>query len=311
MLTYLSPEEIIQFYELKRLVAYQPAPIPARVATILPQTFTGSTVEANLVWSLNAHSHVQAKNLHFAWNKYLGICLILIGLGGALAFVAPYINIEANYQMDSFKQALNKKITNFKQSVTSLFQVPKLTFGTVTPTPTPSPSPELNPLVAPDGTKITPINNDFSLVIPKIGVNAPIIAGVSPTQTTGYNAALKQGVAHSVTSFYPNEDGTVYLFSHSTNYEWFVKDLNAVFYLVKNLEPGDYVVVMYLGDRYTYKIREKKVVSAKEVAYLAPHAGSRNLILQTCWPPGSTWQRLLIFADQIEAKHYQKFEEIK
>jgi LPXTG-site transpeptidase (sortase) family protein len=78
-----------------------------------------------------------------------------------------------------------------------------------------------------------------------------------------------------------------------------VKDLNAVFYLVKNLEIGDNVVIVYKGDRYTYKITDKKVVSPEAVAYMAPRAGIKNLILQTCWPPGSTEERLLIFADLV------------
>jgi len=92
----------------------------------------------------------------------------------------------------------------------------------------------------------------------------------------------------------------VYLFSHSTNYAWFVKDLNAIFYLLKNLHTGDQIVLVYKEKVYTYALREKRVVSPTEVSYLAPVSGTRGLILQTCWPPGSTTERLLLFADLIQ-----------
>jgi LPXTG-site transpeptidase (sortase) family protein len=146
------------------------------------------------------------------------------------------------------------------------------------------------------------VNQDFSIVIPKIGVNAPVIANVDPTTFAKYADALKAGVAHAGTSFLPDGNGTVYLFSHSTNYDWFVKDLNAVFYLVKNLNKSDTIVLIYNRKRYTYKITGKQVVASKSTSYLYPSAGKKNLILQTCWPPGSTAERLLIFADLIDSQ---------
>ncbi len=154
----------------------------------------------------------------------------------------------------------------------------------VLPTPTPSPAP-------------VAVTNEFRLVIPKIGVNAPVIANVDPGNPGQYAKALETGVAHASTSFLPDEDGTVYLFSHSTNYDWFVEDLNAVFYLLKNLEAGDEIEMYYRGKQYTYILREKRVVKPSEISYLVPQSGKKSLILQTCWPPGSVAERLLLFAD--------------
>lgn len=160
-----------------------------------------------------------------------------------------------------------------------------------------------DPLKTADGTLIEPVNKDFSLVIPKIGINASVIPAVNPTKPGEYLPALEQGIAHSSLSYFPDEDGTVYLFSHSTNYEWFVNDLNAVFYLLKNLEEDDLVVLFYKGNSYTYKITGKQVVKPTAVSFLVPQAGARRLILQTCWPPGSTSERLLIFADLVESSN--------
>jgi LPXTG-site transpeptidase (sortase) family protein len=160
-----------------------------------------------------------------------------------------------------------------------------------------------DPLKSLDGTSdIVPIDNDFSVIVPKIGINAKVIPNVDPTKTSEYSKALMQGVAHANTSMTPDQDGTVYLFSHSTSYDWFVEDLNAIFYHLKNLEKDDLIVLVYKGKRYTYRMTEQKVVSPRDITYLYPTVGKRQLILQTCWPPGSIAQRLLIFADLVEEK---------
>jgi len=207
--------------------------------------------------------------------------LLALGLGGVLGPMIPTIRLESSYLISQAQSAITQK------------------FNSQPPLPASAPV-VFQPLVDGNGAPITPINEDFAIIIPKIGVNAPIIANVDPTKPAKYADALKAGVAHAGTSFLPDGEGTVYLFSHSTNYDWFVRDLNAVFYLVKNLDSGDTIVLLYNKKRYTYKITGKQVVSPKNVSYLYPGVGRRNLILQTCWPPGSTTERLLIFADLVE-----------
>ena len=49
-----------------------------------------------------------------------------------------------------------------------------------------------------------------------------------------------------------------------------------------------------------HRITDKRIVSPKDVSYLVPQTGKKSLILQTCWPPGSTTERLLLFADLVE-----------
>jgi len=221
----------------------------------------------------------------------LGVVLMTLAFGGIISAFSPMLKAEAIYLIGTLKLTLTEQL---KQ--TALALSPLADPGTL---PVPTPKPYFNPLVAPDGTQIVPVDTDFSIIIPKIGVNAMVIPKVDPAKPAVYNSALKKGVAHAATSFFPNEQGTVYLFSHSTNYEWFVRDLNAIFYLVKNLEADDLIVLIYQGNRYTYKITDKKEASAREVSYLVPSA-RRNLILQTCWPPGTTFKRLLVFADLID-----------
>lgn len=235
--------------------------------------------------TLHAASSVFRKNLIFRMpipmNQFLGLMLLGLGLGGALAPFTQNIRLESSYLADNVQMTVKSWIFPTRQLPKSVPVV-------------------FEPLMTPDGASIAPVNKDFSLVIPKIGVNSNIIADVDPANPAKYEDALQHGIAHASTSFFPDQDGTVYLFSHSTNYDWFVKDLNAVFYLVKNLDHGDTMVLFYKGKEYTYIVTDKKIVSPSDTSYLVPVVGHRTLILQTCWPPGSTSQRLLIFADMIQ-----------
>ncbi len=143
---------------------------------------------------------------------------------------------------------------------------------------------------------ITPASADFSVVIPKIGANARVIADVDPADETEYLESLKHGVAHALGTKYPGEIGNTFLFAHSVGNFWEVNRWNAVFYLLRELEPGDEVDIFYQGQRYIYIVYDKKVVDPSDVGYLHTQANFAQLILQTCWPPGTTLQRLLVFA---------------
>lgn len=216
-----------------------------------------------------------------SWSRLLGLGMVALALGGLSGPLTPRVRLEAKYAWI--------QIRTFSQPDNAVKTIPVA----------------FDPLKTPDGASIDPVNREFSLVIPKIGVNAAVIPAVNPTKPGEYLAALQKGIAHSSLSYFPDEDGTVYLFSHSTNYDWFVGDLNAVFYLIKNLEEKDMVVLFYQGTSYTYRITGKQIVSPTAVSYMAPQAGARRLILQTCWPPGSTTERLLIFADLVEESNQQ------
>jgi LPXTG-site transpeptidase (sortase) family protein len=214
-----------------------------------------------------------------------GWALLTLGFGGMLGPFIPALRLETAYAMQYVQSVAQKHLSEPTIPTNALPAAVPVVF---------------EPLTTPDGATIQPVNEEFALIVPKVGINAPITAGVNPSKPDEYNEVLKTSVAHASTSFLPDENGTVYLFSHSTNYDWFVSDLNAVFYLLKNLEEDDTIVIMYQGKRYTYKITGKKVVSPTNTSYLYPYVGHRNLILQTCWPPGSVAERLLIFANLIE-----------
>lgn len=145
---------------------------------------------------------------------------------------------------------------------------------------------------------VVPLDEEFGIVIPKISANAKVVAEVDPQNSQIYQKALTEGVAHAKGTAYPNEEGNVFIFAHSSADFFEASKYNAVFYLLYKLEEGDNIYLFYKGKKYGYTVREKKKVNADEISYLEGDAEKKQLTLMTCWPPGTTLKRLLIIAEQ-------------
>lgn len=146
---------------------------------------------------------------------------------------------------------------------------------------------------------LTPIDPNFSILIPKIGANAKILANINSANQRDYLKALNLGVAHTQGTAFPGEGGHIFLFAHSTDYFWNVSTYNAIFYLLYKLEKNDEVNLFYKGQRYVYRVIGQEIVDPSQVQYLTRKTNREFLTLQTCWPPGTTLRRLLIFAVRV------------
>ena len=146
---------------------------------------------------------------------------------------------------------------------------------------------------------LVPKDPQFSIVIPKIGANANIIPNVDAADEKVYLSALNKGVAHTLGTAFPGEGGHIFLFAHSTDYFWNVGSYNAIFYLLNKLEIKDEINIYYQGQRYVYRVIGKQVVDPSKVEYLTRKTNKEFLTLQTCWPPGTTLKRLLVFATRV------------
>ena len=159
-------------------------------------------------------------------------------------------------------------------------------------------------LTGPKEQILAPISTEFDILIPKIGANAKVFPNIDPSKPVEFLPILQQGVAHAKGTVFPGMTGTIYLFAHSTDNFWDAGRYNAVFYLLKDLAVGDEVVVFYKNTRYNYKVVDSKIVDPSDVSYIAQAQSGEaasgepreQLILQTCWPPGTAWKRLLVFA---------------
>ena len=145
--------------------------------------------------------------------------------------------------------------------------------------------------------EIKPVNTDFSIVIPKIRVNANVVKNVDPFDSRIYQKALTKGVAHAKGSGLPGFPGNVFIFAHSAINWYQASQYNSIFYLTNKLEPGDEIFIYYKGSKYRYSVTEKKIVAASEINYLTNNLNTTSLTLMTCWPPGSNLNRLIILAN--------------
>lgn len=146
---------------------------------------------------------------------------------------------------------------------------------------------------------LAPQDPNYSIVIPKIGANSRVVANVDASDEETYLDVLNRGVAHAWGTAFPGEGGHIFLFAHSTDYFWNVRTYNAIFYLLGKLQKGDEVDMFYKGQRYTYKVINTTIVDPSQVEYLTRKTNKEFLTLQTCWPPGTTLKRLLVFATRV------------
>lgn len=143
---------------------------------------------------------------------------------------------------------------------------------------------------------LTPKDPNFSIIVEKIGADAPIIPNVDAANKSVYDAALKRGVAHALGTAFPGQPGVSYLFAHSTDTIFNVPRYNAIFYLLAEMKPGDPIVVFFNSRRYDYIVHETKVTEPEDVSYFTMKTEEQILVMQTCYPPGTTWKRFLVIA---------------
>lgn len=206
--------------------------------------------------------------------KITGRLLIFFSVLGLVFIFAPPFSQEIKYRIEK-AQKITYKIEKQRSN-----------------------SSELGKLIAKPREKIlVPRSTDFSIIIPKIGASEQVFANIDPSNEKEYFEALKKGVAHARGTFFPGMNGNIYLFAHSTDSFWNISRYNAVFYLLKNLAPGDDVIIFFQDKRYNYKVTGAKILEANDISYLEPNPEQEEiLILQTCWPPGTTLKRLVILA---------------
>lgn len=142
-------------------------------------------------------------------------------------------------------------------------------------------------------------DESYSIFIPKIAATSRVIKDVNAASEQEYLDALKVGVAAARGLAYPGQKGTTYMFAHSTNSPINFARYNAVFYLLDRVNVGDSVEVMYQDKLYRYETVERRIMEPGDVSLLVPQSDEEKLVLQTCYPPGTTWKRLVIVARRI------------
>jgi len=151
---------------------------------------------------------------------------------------------------------------------------------------------------------ITPYEN--RIIIPKIGKNIPLVEVTEPLIGNEqelndiFMKDLENGVVRYPSSVKPGEDGNTFIFGHSSNFPWIKGNYNEVFALMDKLSYWDEIIVYYDQKKYVYVIREKQVIDPKNVGVIKKAALKPRLTLMTCWPIGTTLNRLIVAAELVE-----------
>jgi len=207
----------------------------------------------------------------------IGAGLVVVAFASLITLFGPLVKQEVNYRLGLTPQITPPPVSGFGELVNTA-------------------KAERQARTAQEAASYG-VSTDFSLVIPKIQAASPVIPNVSVADESAYLAALKQGVAHAAGTQFPGQKGATYLFAHSTNSPLNVARYNAVFYLLKELEKGDRIIIFFTGQKYEYKVSDSIITEASDTSWLNPSPPDQEiLVLQTCWPPGTTWKRLLVVA---------------
>lgn len=238
-------------------------------------------------------THEQVK---FLIIRTLGNFFLLFSLWGMVMTFGPALYLEVLYRINIARNV--RYIVDYPVSS----QIDSETTPTPVTSNVPAPTPGGKATLFGQFTRgnkveiLSPVSAQFGIIIPKIGANAPIFPNVDAGNSEEYLNVLEKGVAHAAGTVFPGVAGNIYLFAHSTDAFWNVGRYNAIFYLLKELQNGDEVDLFYNGVRHVYRVVNQLIVDPSDVKYLTVASNHEQLTLQTCWPPGTTFKRLIVVA---------------
>lgn len=153
--------------------------------------------------------------------------------------------------------------------------------------------------------ELTPYEN--RIIIPRIGKNIPLV-DVSVSSGASFEKMhevfmeeLRKWVVRYPGTAEPGDKGNVFIFGHSSNYPWVKSDYNSIFALLDELQNGDEIIIYYFQKKYVYKVTDRAIVKPGDVKTLeSRNPDKKELSLMTCWPIGTTLERIILFAELQE-----------
>ncbi|MCX6810169.1 MAG: sortase [Candidatus Berkelbacteria bacterium] len=214
------------------------------------------------------------------------IVAILIVGGGWFAYYKIHSKISSSKIIEPSSQSaiVQKGVTSTKKIVTT--DVPQATNTSSTG----STSPVLRSGLA---------SSDLLISIDKINISAPVKKNVDGNNQELYMKALQNGVALLAGSVLPGEVGNSVIFGHSSYYRSQPGSFKTVFAKLNNLIGGDEIKISIGSSIFSYKVYDKKIVAADDISVASQSDKSlKKLTLITCWPVGTSNQRLVVFAKE-------------
>ena len=157
------------------------------------------------------------------------------------------------------------------------------TTTTTTATTTTIPVQETEPIAPPsDPNAKEPVIEMGSIVIPKIDVDMPMYEGIRMT-------TLDYGPGHWPGSALPGQVGNVVVAGHRTS-------KHRVFRNVDQLVAGDEIIFNDDNGEHVYLVSKVEIVGP-DALWIVDPTPTATVTLFACHPPGSTAQRIVVFAD--------------
>ncbi len=150
------------------------------------------------------------------------------------------------------------------------------------PPPAAAPQAPINPPT--DSYAAEPVIEVGSIVIPKLGVDMTMYEGIRLT-------TLDYGPGHWPGTAMPGQAGNVVVGGHRTS-------SHRVFRNIDQLNPGDEIIFRDGAGQHTYRVNRTEIVTPDAVWIVNP-TPTPTATLFACNPPGSTRERIVVFADLV------------
>lgn len=153
------------------------------------------------------------------------------------------------------------------------------------PAPAAAPAAPKAPINPPtDSYAAEPVIEVGSIVIPKLGVDMTMYEGIRLT-------TLDYGPGHWPGTAMPGQAGNVVVGGHRTS-------SHRVFRNIDQLDPGDEIIFRDGAGQHTYRVSRTEIVLPDAVWIVNP-TPTPTATLFACNPPGSTRERIVVFADLV------------
>lgn len=133
-------------------------------------------------------------------------------------------------------------------------------------------------------------NSSNRIIIPRIGVNVPII------RTQSQEEGLNKGAWILPSGSTPDKRGNTIITAHRFKY---LPPNNLTFYLLDKLQPGDRIIVLWQQQGFLYQVKKESVVKKDDLSILKP-SSEPILTLFTCHPLFSDRERLVLVAEKMD-----------
>lgn len=141
-------------------------------------------------------------------------------------------------------------------------------------------------------------SHDPRIIISSIGVDAPVVFGVTSVAEQDVQTAMQSGVLHYGTTALPGQAGNGVYVGHSSGALWRPGNFKWVFTHLEKLQVGDVISVEYEGVKYSYRVFETWITAPTDLSVLEP-TEVPVITLITCTPVGTSTNRFIVRGLQI------------